>query len=318
MELLSADVVVTSTPFLAWEPTAAVAGAPPRMSLRLSLAIRAFLARCKCSRLPADVAAARNASPYRWRFTTAFWVRLFDELKASGVFAAPLSSLRALDEVMKTFTVVNPAQLEVVAADWALTPDFTIPAGAGAAAAARRAVMAPMRYLHLVSAYSLEMGGPVPYLRLAELAGYLGGCATVVAREDEAGLTRTAVDELRRFCGPADLADGARARAVPAALDRLRLPAVLGSISLGEDDLGQELSDGIAYRSSAAGEKSVIEQRVLCLGLRCADAHMLLGLPFSAARRTPPPSSRAPDWWPSGEGWRERGEVLVQSPPQIR
>ena len=298
IELLAADVVVTSTPFLDWEPTAAVAGAPPRMSLRLALATRAFVTRCKSSRLPADVAAARNASPYRWRFTTAFWARLFDELKVSGVFAAPLTSLRALDDVMKTCTVVNPAQLEVAAADWALTPDFTIPPGAGAAAVARRAVMAPMRYLHLVSAYSLEMAGPVPYLRLAELAGYLGGCATVVAREDEAGLTRTAVDELRRFCGPADLADGARARAVPAALDRLRLPAVLGSISLGEDDLGQELTDGIAYRSSSVGEKAVIEQRVLCLGPRCIDTLTYSPRASSPrARRTP--LRPCPEWWPS-------------------
>ena len=170
IELPSADIVVTSTPFLAWEPTAAVAGAPPRMSLRLALAIRAFMARCKSSRLPADIAAAQNASPYRWRFATAFWARLVDELKASGVFGAPLASLRALDDVMKTFTPVNPAQFDIVAADWALTPDFVIPAGAGAAPAARRAIMVPMRYLHLVSAYTLEMAGPVPYLRVAELA----------------------------------------------------------------------------------------------------------------------------------------------------
>ena len=290
IELLSADAVVTATPFLGWEPTAAVAGAPPRMSLRLALAIRAFVARCKSSRLPADVTAAQNASPYRWRFTTGFWSRLFDELKASGVFAAPLASLRALDDVMKTRTMVNPAQLEVVAADWALTPDFVIPAGAGAGPVARRAIMAPMRYLHLVSAYSLEMAGPLPYLRVAELAGYLGGCSTVVSREDEAGLTRTAVDELRRFSGPADLADGARARAVPAALDRLRLPAVLGSLSLEEDDLGQELTDGIAYRSSSAGEKSVIEQRILCLGPRCASARA----PITGLRSHEPAVPRCP------------------------
>ena len=185
IELPAADVVVTATPFLAWEPAAAVAGAPPRMGIRLALAIRAFISRCKSSPLPADVAAAQAASPYRWRFTVAFWIRLFDELKASGVFGAPHASLRSLDDKLKTMTPVNPAQLEIVAADWLLTPDFVVPAGAGAAAAARRAVMAPMRYLHLVSAYSLEAAGPVPYLRVAELAGYLRGCATVAAREDD-------------------------------------------------------------------------------------------------------------------------------------
>ena len=187
---------------------------------------------------------------------------------------------------MKTFTPVNPALLEIGAADWALTPDFVIPAGGGAAAVARRALMTPMRYLHLLSAYSLETAGPVPYLRVAELAGYLGGCSTVDAREDESGLTRTAVDELRRFCGPTDLADGARARAVPAALDRLRLPTVLGSLRLGEDDLGQELLDGIAYRASSASEKSVIEQRVFCFGPRYT--HTLLYPPSPAPLCTVP------------------------------
>ena len=91
IELNSADSVVTSTAFLGWEPIAAAVGAAPRVRLRLALAIRAFLARCKTSPLPADVAAAQAASPYRWRFALPFWTRIFDELKASGVFDAPFA-----------------------------------------------------------------------------------------------------------------------------------------------------------------------------------------------------------------------------------
>ena len=53
--------------------------------------------------------------------------------------------------------------------------------------------------------------------------------------------------------------DGGRARSVPAALDRLRLPAALRSPSVEEGDLGQELLDGIAFRASAINKENITD-----------------------------------------------------------
>ena len=65
IELLAADVVVTATPFIAWEPTAAVAGAPPRMGIHLALAMRAFISRCNSSPLPARLMLLQRKPRHR-------------------------------------------------------------------------------------------------------------------------------------------------------------------------------------------------------------------------------------------------------------
>ena len=90
------------------------------MRIRHALAIRSFMSRCRTSPAAPDVAAAQAATPFRWQLAVAFWTRLFDELKAAGVFANPLASARALEEAMRLFTPVTPANLEVLAGDWAL------------------------------------------------------------------------------------------------------------------------------------------------------------------------------------------------------
>lgn len=262
--------VVVNLPFLPWAPVPAAAGAPARASLTLVQAVRAFLSRCSRGPTPADEAAARGATAFRFRWTAAFWTRLLTELRDSGLFNTSLDSLRALDAKKRALQLVNPNNLLVVAADWQLTADFVIPAGAGAAATARRAIMAPMRYLHLVSAFALESpGSEEPWQRLCDLVSYLGNCCTAVAREDEAGLPCSAANTLREFVGSAALSDGVRARGVPPALDKLRLPAALRSPSVQEDALGQELDDGISFRSSDINKANVTEQRVHALGDRC-------------------------------------------------
>ena len=267
MQLLAADQVVISTPFLDWQAVAAGAGAA-RSQLRLALLLRAFTSRCKVGTLPADDLAARAANVFRARLSAAFWTRIFDELAASGLFATPMADLRELDRRLETLVITNPVNLEMRAADWDLAQAFVIPAGAGAAAAARRALLNPIRYLSLVNVATLQGPGPLYLQRFADLAGYLGGCSTMASREDEAGLSLSSAMELRAFCGVDTLSDGVRARAVPAALDRLRLPALLRALSVGEDDLGQELSDGIRSRSSAEARVAVTEQRILLLGAR--------------------------------------------------
>ena len=267
IQLLAADQVVVSTPFLDWQAVAAGVGAA-RSQLRLALSLRAFISRCKVGTLPADDVAARAADVFRARFTAAFWARVFDELAASGLFAVPITDLRDLDRRLEMITISNPVNLEIRAADWDLAPAFVIPPGAGAPAAARRALLGPARYLSLVSVATLQSSSPLGLQRFADLAGYLGGCSTMASREDEAGLPLSTAMELRAFCGADALSDGVRARAVPAALDRLRLPSLLRATSVSEDDLGLELADGIRYRSSAEARVAVTEQRILLLGIR--------------------------------------------------
>lgn len=52
--LLANDEVVTMTPCLDWEPAAADAGGNARVSLATFQMVKAFFARCRLSRQPAD------------------------------------------------------------------------------------------------------------------------------------------------------------------------------------------------------------------------------------------------------------------------
>ena len=262
------EPLVAATPFIPWAPVPAAAGAGAQVSMTFAQACRCFISRCSVGPLPADITAARAATAFRLRFSGAFWSRVLTELRDSGLFAVLIPSLRLLDEKRRSLDIGNPVNLLVVAADWLLTADFTLPTGAGAASVARRAVMTPMRFINLVNAVTLQQGQPEPFQRLADLVCYLGSCGTSPAREDESGLPRAAAACLREAGGSAAMADGVRARAVPTLLDRIRLPTALRSMSLNEDDLGMELVDGIAFRSSAASKDNIIEQRIQCLGDR--------------------------------------------------
>ena len=51
-----------------------------------------------------------------WR--SAFLSRLLTELKASGVFANPITELGGLLDAIEAAAILNPANLEIAAADW--------------------------------------------------------------------------------------------------------------------------------------------------------------------------------------------------------
>ena len=122
-----------------------------------------FGARCCISRLPADQAAARAATIVRIRFNGAFWGRVLQELNAAGFFAAGLfADFRSMQLVLLQLALPNPVNVQIAAGDWALGQDFVMPAGAGAAAVARRQMLAPTRFVSLVNASMLEAAGDSP------------------------------------------------------------------------------------------------------------------------------------------------------------
>jgi hypothetical protein len=281
VHLDATEGLVGNTPFINWDPVAAAAGAPARVAAPHYQLLRTFGARLSLSPAAADRAAALNVSAWRIRFTAAAWSRILTELKASGYAATSVGTLRKSDQLLASLTLQTPARLQLAAADWMPAEAFTIPVGAGAIPAARRALLLPLQYLNLVSVPMLIKPGLCPFQRVADLAGYLGACSTHASRYDPVGVPQASAVTLSAACGDATLADGVRAQRVATTLDRLQLPQVLRSTSLEERDLALELDDGIVFHASASSARNVLEQRVLHLAPRCATHAALRPTPRS-------------------------------------
>ena len=67
--------VVSSTPCLDWQPAPAGLGGAARVQLMTFQAVKAFLPRCKISRIAADLAAANAVNAMTVRLTDAGWSR---------------------------------------------------------------------------------------------------------------------------------------------------------------------------------------------------------------------------------------------------
>ena len=271
----AASPAVTTTAFLPWEPNAAAAGAPPQLRMTTVQFTKAFGARCCISRLPADQAAARAATIVRIRFNGAFWGRVLQELNAAGFFAAGLfADFRSMQLVLLQLALPNPVNVQIAAGDWALGQDFVMPAGAGAAAAARRLMLAPTRFVSLVNASMLEASGDSPLQLMIELMGVLGPCLTQASREQEASTFQVAARELRDAMAGGSSIDGTLAAKLPDFLTaRLEpFPNQLRAVTLEENTLLSEFLDILEYSKSKLSKSNVEQKRIILLGYRCRGA----------------------------------------------
>ena len=78
--LRAAELVVTATPYLDWQPAAAAADGSARVSLSTFQMFVAFAPRCAVSRIPADLTAARAVNVLILRLQNAAWARILEEL----------------------------------------------------------------------------------------------------------------------------------------------------------------------------------------------------------------------------------------------
>ena len=111
-------IVAYTQQFIDWQAAPADAAGAARVSIDTFQAIKAFAPRCMISRNGPDMLAAHGVNILEIRFTDAFWSRLLTELKASNVFANRISDVGSLHDAIQGATILNPANLEVTAADW--------------------------------------------------------------------------------------------------------------------------------------------------------------------------------------------------------
>ena len=269
----AASPAVTTTAFLPWQPAAAAAGAPPQLQMTTVQFTISFGARCSIARLPADQAAARAATVVRIRFNGAFWSRVLQELNAAGLFAAGLfTDFRSMQLSMLQLALPNPVNLQIAAGDWQLGQDFVLPAGAGAAAVARRQLLAPTRFVALVNVTMLESTGESPLRPLLDLMGVLGPCLTQASRELEAATFQVAARELRDAMSGGSSIDGTLAAKLPDFLTtRLEpFPNQLRAVTLDESTLLSEFLDILEYSKTRLSKSNVEQKRVMLLGHRYA------------------------------------------------
>ena len=299
VDIDSGSDAVSRTPFLPWQPMAAAGAAAQQRSRITTLQFaRAFGTRCSISRVPADLAAAQGASVVRVRFNGPFWTRVLTELAASGFFVAGLfANLREMLEALTRLALQNPQQLLITAADWSLGQDFVIPAGAGGAAAARRQLLLPTRFISLVTADMLELSppSPTPLKVLFDLLGFLGPCLTQASREQEVSTFQAAARKLRAAVDSGNSVDGTLATDLFGYLEGQleAFPDQLRSVALDETSLRSELTDILDFTRSALHKTNTEQKRVKLLGYRSAGTPTPRPPAVASPRASPPRIRRA-------------------------
>ena len=291
------EAIVTATQqFIDWQPAPPDPAGAARVGLDTFKAIKAFAARCSISRNPVDLAAAAPRNVLVIRFEDAFWSRILTELKASGVFANTITELGGLLDAIEAATIVNPNNLEIVAADWRAAQAFAAgPGGNGAPAVAARAALAQVRFFSLLPVTRLEdPAATCPFLPVCTMVGILGPCLTQLARQSEVSSVRLVADGFRALQPAAPPpSDGALAMRAAAFIPNQRLPFPLQAIGVGELELREEYEDGVEYNKSADGRRLIEEKRVLLLGSTargCDTAPISRNAP--AAPKSPPIQNR--------------------------
>ena len=289
--------VVSSTPCLEWQPAPAGPGGIAQVQLKTFQAVKAFLPRCKLSRIAADMAAANAVNMLTVRLTDACWSRILTELRAAQVFASTANSIDELHDHMKEATIPTPANLDLVAGDWSHAEAFALPGGAGGAAVAARALLAPLRFLSLLVVPAVEEPAtPLPLGLLCTIVGALGPCLTQAARRVETSTVQLTAATLRLHLAPTASTDALLAVKVASFFRAKLLPFPLRCVGVTEVELREELEDGIEYKRSDQGKVAIEEKRVHLLATGYA------ACPFSPsrialsrlARVTGPPAARAP------------------------
>ena len=279
--LTANSVVVLSTPGLDWQPAPAGPGGAARVQLMTFQAVKAFLPRCKISRIPADLAAANAVNVLTVRLTDACWSRILTELNSAQVFARTANSVNELHDFLKEANIPTPANLDLVAGDWRNAEAFTLPGGGGAAAAAARQLLAPIRFLSLLVVPTVEdPAAPLPLGLLGAIVGSLGPSLTQASRRAETSTVQLTAATLRIHLASTAPTDGLLAVKVAPFFRAKQLPFQLRGLGVSETELREELEDGIEYKRSDQGKLAVEEKRIHLLAIGCAGP----SLPISCGR----------------------------------
>ena len=107
------DSLVLATPFLAWRPAAAAAGATPRVELPQNQLFAVFGRRCSFTKQAGQRALLDATNSMQFGITTAAWSRVLTALRDSGLLAASFNSKRSLARAIKVLTIANAADLVI-------------------------------------------------------------------------------------------------------------------------------------------------------------------------------------------------------------
>ena len=284
--------VVTATPCLDWQPAPAGPGGAARVQLKTFQAVKAFLPRCKISRIAADLAAADAVDVLTVRLTDAGWSRILTELSSAQVFSKTADSVDELHSLLKEANIPTPANLDLVAGDWRNAEAFALPGGASAAAIAARALLTPIRFLSLISAPSVEdPASPLPLGLLSAIVGALGPCLTQAVRRVETSTVQLTASTLRVHLAATAPTDGLLAVKVAPFFKSKLLPFQLRGFGVHESSLREEFEDGIEYKRSDQGKRAIEEKRIHLLAAGCA-APRLAHLPVAFLGRSPAAATR--------------------------
>ncbi|KAL3911457.1 MAG: hypothetical protein SGPRY_008685 [Prymnesium sp.] len=176
---------------------AALVGATPMLDWMMT---RCFFSRCNVGPNPADVSAAEARSTLTAYLNAAAWRRILEELCTGGLIdllqgATSIQHFRkAMDEVVPA----NPANLQLMAADWVAAEPFTTVAAPGIARVPGARGVAPipavpavaadagpsvLLFLNMADLTLLECKGHHHPMEVwARVAGMLGPCATRASR----------------------------------------------------------------------------------------------------------------------------------------
>ena len=135
MDVPAAHPLVVHTAYLNWGVGPAGAGGIAQSRLSTFQMFVVFGRRLGASQAPADLPASRNAHPLNLGLTGACWARVLNELIVSGLLGVAAVNRVELVEGIDQLTLVNPAQLVILTADWqlgegtaAIAPTAAIPA----------------------------------------------------------------------------------------------------------------------------------------------------------------------------------------------
>jgi hypothetical protein len=288
------DSLVTATPFLCWQPAAAIGGVA-QVALSQQSLMGHFIARCDRDTTDAPTLLAfntRNALDFALEGTC--WSRILTEYVASGLLATSFTDLPSFYLALAQLAIGTPTNLAILATDLRVGEAFDtpgVPAVPGRAAArGRRAVAgvpavaavpgpAELAVLNLATIESLrEPSTTSPLLALAKLMASLGGVLTRAARNAPQCLAKMTVALLRpnlerRIFGVASgTGDAAVAFYLKTFLLDINLPPMFASRSARPTDVQRDLSDAIRYSFGTDEDRIAVETARLSSANGCATA----------------------------------------------
>lgn len=310
----AAEPLVVATPFLSWVSIGIRAGVP-QVTLNEWQMINAFSRKARGGPDAASQAALANRSVLTLQLSDAWWSAYLTELVASGLLRMPMAVREDLMRMVKDIIPANPANLLVLAADWAVCEEFDIPGipgvpglpgraripgrGGRAAVAAVPPVppvlpIAPtpgpaeLVFLHLADLSLLEDNGAAePWASVARASGMLGAAATQAVRIRVMSNVRRTAAQLKaavaRHLGldasPAN--DAPIAGALGSFLAASPIPTGLEAHGVSEAELALEAADAFRAQRSKTDLLAVEESRF----------HLVEPRSALLARGSPPPPS---------------------------